>query len=185
MNPLVTRKSSDKSSAHFTLAAALLLSVPLAACGSDSKDKSGAACAANPPAYIDINVCSGIVDDQTTARMVECDTCCQNASLSDYSFACNGHCTCGDSPSVTDSVTCAAEVASSTVCNTCCVNSGYHQSSWNSTACNCMGMRDDSQICAGTFDQPDPGQGCPNCCLNNGYLKVTYFALTRQCTCSG
>jgi hypothetical protein len=48
-----------------------------------------------------------------------------------------------------------------------------------------MGMRDDSQICAGTFDQPDPGQGCPNCCLNNGYLKVTYFALTRQCTCSG
>jgi hypothetical protein len=188
MKPFATRKSSDKSSARWALGVALLLSAPaaLAACSSRSEaQQSGSACAADPPAYIDINLCSQLVDNQTTGRSIECATCCQNGSFSNYSFICNRHCTCGDPPSVSDSVTCATEVASSDVCSNCCVNSGYHQSTWNSTACTCLGLRDDDQICAATLDMPDPGQACPNCCINHGYLRVTYFALSRQCTCSG
>jgi hypothetical protein len=186
MNPWVTPKT-DKSSGHWALGATLLLSVPaaLGACGSNKDQQSGSACDAHPPAYIDINVCSRLVDNQTTARSAECDTCCQNGGFSDYSFICNGHCTCGEHPSVSDTVTCATEVASSSACSTCCLNSGYHQSTWNSTACACLGLRDDAQICAAAFQTSDPGQACPNCCINNGFLSVNYFALTQQCTCSG
>jgi hypothetical protein len=185
MNHFVMHHLSEKSSARWSLAAALLVSTSAGLAACNSRSKAQPACDATPPAYIDIDVCSQLVDDQTTARSTECDTCCQNAGFSEYSFACNQHCTCGDPPTVNDTETCATEVASSEVCSTCCTNAGYHLSTRTAAACTCVGQPDNDQICAATLDLPDPGQACPNCCLNNGFLKVNYFALTRQCTCSG
>jgi hypothetical protein len=183
MHPSRTRNQLDRS--PWAAFATLLLAVPLApaACKSEPEDQS--ACDAHPPAYIDIDVCARLMDNQTSTRNIECDTCCQNAGFSDYSFACNQHCTCGDSPSVGDTATCATETASSEVCSTCCTNARYHESTWTTAACTCVGLQDNDQVCAATLDQPDPGQACPNCCLDHGYLSVNYFALTRQCTCSG
>jgi hypothetical protein len=183
MNSSRTRNQLDPS--PWADAATLLFTVPLALEACQSQPKGHSACDADPPAYIDIEVCARLVDDRTSARNIECDNCCKDAGFSDYSFACNQHCTCGESPSVTDTVTCATETASSNVCSTCCLNAGYHQSTWSTAACTCVGLQDNDQICAAALDQPDPGQACPNCCLDNGYLNVNYFALTRQCTCSG
>jgi hypothetical protein len=185
MNPPETRTNSNFSPPLLVGGAAALLSASLAlACGSQDK-QTGKACNANPPAYIDVTLCAALVDDKTTARGAECATCCQKGGHSHYSFACGGHCTCASPPLVSDTATCATEVASSNACSTCCLNAGYHMSAWNSTACTCQGQRDDGQICAATLDAPDPTKACPDCCLDHGYLNVTYFGLTRQCTCSG
>jgi hypothetical protein len=145
---------------------------------------SGTECDLNPPPYIDVNICSQIVDDGATEHLVECIACCQNGGFAEASFIYSNQCTCGNLPNVSDTVTCASQFASTSVCGDCCQSLGYGRWSWSSTLCTCVGQPADIQTCAATVDMPEPSQACYNCCLNHGYLGATYFDLAPSCTCS-
>jgi hypothetical protein len=154
-----------------------------APCLSDSAGSSG--CDLHPPPYINVDLCASIVDDGVDTRLTECIGCCQGGGYGQSSFIHKNQCTCGELPTIRNTVTCADQFADNAACRTCCQNVGYGQWSWNSSLCTCIGQLDNAEICAATAAMAIPAEACPNCCINNGYLGVNYFALGRQCTCTG
>jgi len=154
------------------------------ACVSEAPDSSG--CDLRPPPYINVDVCASIVDSPPNSQTVNCITCCQdNGRYGDSSFIHNNQCTCAEMPDYRDTVTCAAEIATTSACGDCCTAVGYTRNSWTSALCSCLGQLDDATICADTVNMARPAEACPNCCINNGYLGVNYWALGRECTCTG
>jgi hypothetical protein len=154
-----------------------------APCLSDSANSSG--CDLHPPPYINVDLCAQLTDDGTSSADSACIGCCQDGGYGDSSFIHNNQCTCAELPTYSNTVTCADQVATTSACGDCCQAVGYGRWSWSPALCTCQGQLDNAEICAATATMAIPKDACPNCCINNGYLGVNFFALGRQCTCTG
>ena len=138
----------------------------LVGCGSSDSQPSAAAPALNPPASINVKLCSQYDREHGS----DCAACCNGAGYPNASYVYEDQCTCGPVlPHEIDKQTCAASSANADTCNTCCTNANYDSGILNTVdPCICFSLKN-AAVCA-SAQQPD--DGCAICCHNAGYFVV-------------
>jgi hypothetical protein len=141
----------------------------------------------NPPANINVQVCSSI-EEAEFELSDECRECC-NDNAYDASSEFDGRCICGNERVGPGGVSCEGQTASGEVCGACCTDAGFSGHSWvggsGFASCSCFGQSD-AKVCAAALEESDPAQACRVCCLNQGYLGMGYTGIgTPECRCVG
>jgi hypothetical protein len=140
----------------------------------------------DPPANVDIAVCSSIIDDGDAARVSECYDCCSTNGFGSSTFINQGQCTCAE-VRPPDPTTCAASTGDSQQCLNCCQAAGYLWSDYTGSdtpTCTCD-MLNDPTSCESTVTRVKPADQCALCCLNHGFITAGYTAAEEpECACS-
>jgi len=140
----------------------------------------------NPPDNVNIDDCSGVVDNGSSSRVVDCSDCCNTNGYALGTLINQGKCACAATipPNAT---LCATNLADSQVCNNCCLAANYDWSDFTSgvpPTCSCD-MYTDRATCKNTVTRTEPADQCSLCCLNHGFINARYAPEgVPECACS-
>ena len=150
--------------------------------GNGNHPEGGNADKLDPPANIDVKVCSSVATEEYASNPACAECCSANAYRGSTSH--KGLCICGNERDNAGETACGGQTGSGDLCSTCCADTGFG-SGGTDASCSCS-QRFDRQICASNLEGPEPSDICRVCCLNNGYLGMAYTNLgTPECNCTG